>query len=292
MAENFRIVTRNSRLVFLKACLPIGLEICLLPFAMTDQALWLNLLLSGPNPGRWKMIREIIQRALPKDEIINLYVSPGERNLALEAIDSERVNIGLWEINDGAIDFSTDLSENRVNLILYGLPEFADDLIEALVSGYQQSAFEMGRIATHVHCGWCANTEEARAWYEAAIHFSDLVLLDNRDEVEDSWVRDYQERFRKQRYPCLFDLVRRGLPKHPDWLFDSQPRRLSLVFDPDDLSGFATHTYGFEDEEEELDAEEEAAGDPYLRRNIAGEREKSIRPLPFSLDEAIKTKTD
>lgn len=258
---------------------------------MKDDPLWLNLLLSGPHPGRWKMVREIVHHTLPKEEGLNLYVSEGEESTARELFDPDRFRIAEWYLEDQTIAFSEDLAENRANLLLYGLPKFADELIEGLVNGFRQSAFEMGRIATHVHCGWCATLDDARNWYEAAIHFSDLVLLDNRDEVEDPWVRDYQEKFRKQRYPCLFDLVRKGLPKHPTWLFDSQPRRLSLVFDPDDLSGFAANDYEF-DEEEDLEDEEEAVGDPYLRRNVAGERERSVRPLPFGLDETNKTPPD
>ena len=238
------------------------------------------------------MVREIVHHTLPKEEGINLYVSADEESLAREHFDPERFQIAEWSMEDGTVVFSEDLAEDRANLLLYGLPEFPDDLIEGLVNGFRRSAFEMGRIATHVHCGWCANSEEARGWYEAAIHFSDLVLLDNRQEVADPWVRDYQEKFRKQRYPCLFDLVRKGLPKHPDWIFDSQPRRLSLVFDPDDLSGFADSEYGFDDDEEDLEEEEEAAGDPYLRRNVAGEREKSVRSLPFALDETSETTAD
>lgn len=259
---------------------------------MKDNPIWLNLLLSGPNPNRWKMVREIVHHTLPKEEGLTVIVSAEEEAAAREFLDPGRFRVAEWSLLNGTIEFSEDLSPTRAHLLLYGRPEFADNLIEALVDGYRNSLFEMGRIATHVHSGWCSSDETARAWYEASIHFSDLVLLDNREEVEDPWVRNYQEKFRKQRYPCLFDLVRKGLPKHPDWLFESQPRRLSLVFDPDDLSGFANNDYDFDDEEEDPDDEEEPAGDPYLRRNVAGERERSVKPLPFALDETNQTKPD
>jgi hypothetical protein len=247
---------------------------------MTETAPWLNLLLSGPNPGRWKLVRESVQHALPKEEGVDLYVSPSERAAARAFFDPERFAVAEWEVSDGRILFSEPLSTERANLLLYGLPAFADDLLEALVDGFRAGGFEMGRIATHVHCGWCARREEARGWFDAAIHFSDLVLLDNRDEAGDPWVRRFQERYRKLRYPCHFDLVRKALPKHPHWLFDSQPRRLSLVFDPDDLSGLGPSFPGAEDDGDE--DEERPEGDPYLRRNAAGERERIVRPLPFA----------
>ncbi len=246
------------------------------------ESLWLNLLLSGPNPGRWKLVRETIHQALPKDEGVNLYVSPAETESAHAWFAPDRFTVAQWEVRGGDLVFSEPLSPERANLLAYGPPEFPADLLDALVAGFRASAYEMGRIATQVHCGWCATHDEARAWFDAAIHFSDLVLLDNREEVEDQWVRDFQERFHKQRYPCLFDLVRKGLPKHPHWLFDSQPRRLSLVFDPDDLSGLGP--VAFDDEDDDPIEEDEPAGDPFLRRNAAGEREKPIRPLPFALD--------
>lgn len=252
---------------------------------MKETPLWLNLLLSGPNPGRWKLVQETVRHALPKDEGANVYVSPEESAAARAFFDRDRFSIGEWEVRAGRVAFSEPLAADRANLLVHGLPAFPDELLDGLVGGFRSSAFEMGRIATQVHCGWCSEHEEARAWFDGAIHFSDLVLLDSREAVPEQWVRDYQARFQRQRYPCLFDLVRKGLPKHPEWFFDSQPRRLSLVFDPDDLSGLEPDPLADEDEDEARDAE--PPGDPYLRRNAAGERERPLRPLPFALDAGV-----
>ncbi|MBC2604179.1 hypothetical protein [Puniceicoccus vermicola] len=251
---------------------------------MSESPLWLNLLLSGPNPDRWKLVRETVSHALPKDEGLTIFVSADELEEAREAFATDRYTVAEWTISDGAMEFSEPLSEEEGNLLIYGRPDFPDDLMDALISGFRAEHFEMGRIVTHVHCGWCEKTEEAKAWFEGCIHFSDLVLLDARHEVEDAWVRDFQEKYRKLRYPCHFDLVRKNLPKHPQWFFDSQPRRLSLVFDPDDLSGLGGEEYEIEGDPPDEEDDPEAAGDPYLRRNAAGERERKVRPLPFALD--------
>ena len=251
---------------------------------MSANPLWLNVLFTGPNPNRWKLIRETMSHALPKEEGLHVIVSADELDAANEGLPGDRFNVSEWTLSDGRLEFSEPLSEDSTNLIVFGRPEFPDNLLEALSTAYREENFEIGRIATQVHCGWCSGEEEARAWYDGCIHFSDLVLLDSRDEVADSWVRDFQERFKKHRYPCLFDIVRKGLPKHPMWFFDSQPRRLSLIFDPDDLSGMGGDEYEIDGDEPDEDEDPEASGDPYLRRNIAGERERKVRPLPFDLD--------
>jgi len=251
---------------------------------MSEDPLWLNILFSGPNPARWKLIRETVSHALPKEEGITVYVSADELEEAREELSADRFNLAEWTLSGASVEFSEPLSEREANLLVFGRPDFPDDLLEALVAGFRSEHFEIGRIVSHIQCGWCANIEEARAWFDGTIHFSDLVLLDGRNEVEDTWVRDYQERFRKLRYPCTFDLVRKGLPKHPPWFFDSQPRRLSLVFDPDDLSGLGSADYEIEGDDPEEEDDPESTGDPYLRRNPGGERERKVRPLPFSLD--------
>ncbi len=219
-----------------------------------------------------------------------IFVSADELEKAREDFSGDRFDVAEWTLSDGSIEFSEPLSEDSVNLLIYGLPEFPDHLVEALVGGFRAERFELGRIVTQVHSGWCAQVEDAPGWYDGCIHFSDLVLLDARHEVDDLWVREYQERYRKLRYPCLFDLVRKGLPKHPLWFFDSQPRRLSLVFDPDDLSGLGGQDYEIEGDDPDEDEDPEASGDPFLRRNAAGERERKVRPLPFLLDGSPKNR--
>ncbi|MFP4352648.1 MAG: hypothetical protein ACLFRP_07900 [Puniceicoccaceae bacterium] len=244
---------------------------------------WLTVLLSGPNPGRWKLVLETVRHGLPKEEAVLLHVSPAEVEPARLFFPDDRFTIGEWTLADGAVLFSEPLTSDRTNVLVYGRPEFPDDLFEGLVDLFRAERCEMGRIVTQVHAGWGSGHEETKAWYDACIHFSDLVLIDNREEVPDAWVREFRERYLKLRYPCHFDLVRKGLPKHPEWFFDSQPRRLSLVFDPDDLSGLGPGPVE-SDEDETDEIPEEPPGDPYLRRNAAGERERKIKPLPFALD--------
>ena len=251
---------------------------------MSENQLWLSVLFSGPNPTRWKLLQETVSHALPKEEGLFVYVTPGELKEAREALPAERYTVGTWTLVEGRVVFDQPLSAEMGNLLIYGVTPFPADLVDALILGYRADDYVIGRIITHVHSGWCDTVEEAKGWYEGCIHFSDLVLIDSRDEVVDNWVRDILERYRKLHYPCHFDLVRRGLPKHPQWFFDSQPRRLSLVFDPDDLSGLGGMDYEIEGDEPEEDEDEDGEKislDPYLSRNAAGEREKKVRSLPF-----------
>tara|TARA_R100000027_G_scaffold5466_2_gene4416 strand:- start:338 stop:1114 length:777 start_codon:yes stop_codon:yes gene_type:complete len=251
---------------------------------MSEDPRWLSVLLSGPNANRWKLVRDTVSQVLPQEEGLRIYVTADELDRAREEFPADRYEVAEWRLRDGALEFSEPLSIERNNFLLYGLPAFPDDLLEGLAKAYRRGQFEIGRVITQVQCGWCAHVEEAKGWFDGCIHFSDLVLLDSRPEVEDLWVRDYQEHYRKLRFPCHFDLVRKGLPKHPLWVFDSQPRRMSLIFDPDELSGASEAEYEIEGDEPDDDEEVESLGDPFLRRNAAGERERKVRPLPFALD--------
>jgi hypothetical protein len=133
------------------------------------------------------------------------------------------------------------------------------------------------RIITCVDTLIASQSTALRNWLEAAIYYSDVVLLGNRSETAKSFVRDYQQSFAKRCYPTVFQLLKKnGRPENPEVLFDPDPRRLSLLFD-------------LPEEEAENDAEwivesscdldtEDASSDPFLSQ------EGDLLPLPEILD--------
>lgn len=133
--------------------------------------------------------------------------------------------------------------------------------------------------------------EELIPWFDACVHFSDVVLMNRREDVPNKWFSDYEGRFRKECYPALFDIVKKGRVRNPAEILYPEPRRLSQAFDelseaaaeeelPDiefideivDETDVAAEA-GFDDDDDESDE----AVEPYFERRLSGDR---VRRLP------------
>ena len=107
------------------------------------------------------------------------------------------------------------------------------------------------------------------------------MLLTRRDGVPNKWVSDFTARYRKQHFPCLIELVKRGELANPALILEPQARRVSQLFDEAGSLSVAI-SEGDEDDDTE-DGEETvvdvdaAPADPYIDR-LAGSkrREKEI----------------
>lgn len=134
---------------------------------------------------------------------------------------------------------------------------------------------ELARIITVVNCTLLSEHPKLEAWYEACIHFSDVVLLGKREGVDNRWISQFEEPYKKACYPCLFELLKKGGIGNPALVLDPLPRRLSLAFDTDlDAIDF------LEIDEDDLPEEPitlERPLDPYFaRRSPDGPREKRL----------------
>ncbi len=117
------------------------------------------------------------------------------------------------------------------------------------------------------------------------MHFSDVVLLSHRLGVPNKWISDFQEHYRNKFIPALFEFVKDGRVKNPALVLEPQARRMTQVFDENDLDWSlarklapdAEIEFGSDDEE---DGEEEPGGDvdggpvaePYFERRANGAR--------------------
>ncbi|MEM7672007.1 MAG: hypothetical protein AAF212_01585 [Verrucomicrobiota bacterium] len=145
------------------------------------------------------------------------------------------------------------------------------DQIEALTRFIDEMDFRMARILTVVDCARVSAHQgyEYERWLDACIHFTDCVLLNHRQGVSPRWVQDFQNRYTKQHFPCLFFLVKKGKLDNPALALDPEPRRVSLAFD------VVEPEFEFDPEiEEEPDMMGEE--DPYFVRLVSGQREKIV----------------
>lgn len=119
------------------------------------------------------------------------------------------------------------------------------------------------------------------AWFEACVHFSDVVLLNKREGLENKWVSDFLAHFKGQYYPCHFELVKNGRVHNPALILEPQARRMTHAFD-DEQDWIFTDSEGeiIDEQEETKNGEDEIEAkpeeDPYFERRFGGRRVKEI----------------
>ena len=229
------------------------------------------LVLGAAGSDRRALVLDLINTGLADEDSAAVLVSADE---VADPRDGQMPGLTRWTWQENAIvaeapDDATHLffiSDGRRNPI---------DQIEALKPWLEQHGCELGRIICVVHCQLAAAHPPLLAWFDACIHFSDVVLLNHREGVENKWMSDFQGRYKHQFMPCLFEFVKDGHVKNAAIVLDPVARRIAHLFD-DEPNWIIT---GGEDEDEaEGDEEVQAAPeeDPYLARHTGGRRMKEI----------------
>ena len=197
-----------------------------------------------------------------KDEIINDY------DPSLERLNS--VSTVLWSVEGSKIKHeSISVNPSSVFFIAPASIDLAD-VIEGLKGWLDKNECQLTRIITVIDCKSLSEDNSQNCWYDAAVHFSDMVLLNRREGVSEKWIKDMvtekKEHFRTTR----FELVKKNKVKNPNDILDSQTYRTSLFFD--DL------IFIEEDEFEDL-LPEDRKEDPYIERLENGKRAKLIKKI-------------
>ncbi len=159
------------------------------------------------------------------------------------------------------------------------------DQIEAIHAWLPSAGLEIGRVITVVNCQLASAHPEFARWFDACVHFSDVVLLNRREGVPNKWISDFTLRYRKQHFPCLIEPVKKGELENPAVVLEPEARRMSMLFDPEDAWPLPldkdTIIEDEEDGEEPAPSAEDLADpdligkdDPYLER-LAGSRRRA-----------------
>lgn len=232
-------------------------------------------ILGAARSGRRDCVRDLIEGGFEKDAGIHVAYSENEddtsadeqlaareattvrRYTSLETVDAEADSEAVFIVSDGRTDPVDQL-----------------ELLQAWLRNNPQH--ELARIFTLVHCTLLHNNPKLSTWYRACIHFSDVVLLGKREGVDNRWITIFEEPYKKECYPCLFELIKKGGISNPALVLDPSPRRLSLTFDTD------LDAIDFLDIDEETDLSDEPITlerplDPYFeRRSPDGPRVKRL----------------
>ncbi|MDX2108939.1 MAG: hypothetical protein SFY80_01725 [Verrucomicrobiota bacterium] len=164
------------------------------------------------------------------------------------------------------------------------------DQLEVLKGWLQEHGLELARIFTVINCQLLHAKPNLQSWYDACIHFSDVMLLNRREGVPNKWFSDFKEHCHKLFHPGVIELVKKGKVAQPELLLYPEPRRLSLYFDemdeadilpalPDikDLDVVVIDEAGDEHSATSIDPDDDAPEkEIYFERHSNGHRVKSI----------------
>jgi len=254
-------------------------------------------ILGAAGSGRREVIADLIDGDPGEGGPTAVLLEEGEAPAGIE----ERLGkVGQWRWKaEGTIE--AELPEDgsgRVFLVMNGRRNPVDQL-EAFKAWFPAQGAELGRIICIVNCALAERNPPLMAWYDACIHFSDVVLLNRREGVSNKWVRDFEARYKDQRYPCVMELVRAGRVRNPALILEPSALRISQAFE-DELT-WVTVDGDSEDDagENEADGDEEEvemvpAEDPYFARRPGGRRLKEIPDIARFLDakEEARTRTE
>lgn len=233
-------------------------------------------ILGTPGSGRREIVRDLVENGLaPGDPVLVLRAEseaadPAEAKLA--GRPSTRVVRAAWTpaelpevpLPAGGVVFF--LAEARADPITQ---------LESLQPWLLARGAQLARIFSVIDCQFAEQHPILHAWYDACVHFSDVVFLTRRAGVDNKWVSDLLRRFEAECSPALFLQLKKSGVANPALVLDPQPRRLSQYFDePVDLSGVEIET-----DDEEDNGEDDGLPEPesYFERLRSGRR---VRELP------------
>lgn len=246
----------------------------------TDKPL-VYFILGAAGSGRRAVLLDLITGGLPEDAKPAVLVSDGENPTAT---DAQLPGLAQWTWDENSIDAAPLEGVTHIFLVCDGRINPVDQL-EAGKVWLTQIGAEIGRVICVVNCRLAEANPPLLVWYDACVHFSDVVLLNQREGVENKWLSEFQRRYKDQFFPCLFEFVKNNRVKNPAEVLDLQARRMSHLFDEDQdwvITG------GEDEEEAEGDEEIEAAPeeDHYLMRHNGGRRVHDIPDIAQFLSQA------
>ena len=243
------------------------------------------LILGAIGSGRREIVADLIEGGGEDTDRPAVLLPAGE---AANPADARLPGAERWQWHDGTIAGDLPTGVDRAFLVTDGARS-AVDQIEAFKPWLAAQGAQLGRIICVVHCRLAARHPALLAWYDACVHFSDVVLLHQREGIENKWLSGFLGHFERQHLPCIFEMVRNGRVRNPALILEPQARRMSQVFDEEQDWIFKNADGEIIDEEEvEGDEDEEIEAlpveDPYLARQPGGRRVREVPKIADYLD--------
>lgn len=237
------------------------------------------LVLGAAGSGRREVLADLIADGLGETDRAAVMLSEGE---AADAADTRLGRVERWAWQEGVIVGTLPTDATHVFFVVDGRRNPVDQ-VEVFKAWLEAQGGEFARCFCVVNFQLMAQHTSLLVWYEACVHFSDIVFLNRREGVPNKVVSDFLNHFKKLFYPCLFEMVKQGRVKNPALILEPEARRMTHVFDEEQNLIF-TNAEGDEideqeesssdDDEEEIEAKPEE--DPYFERLNGGRRAKPI----------------
>ena len=190
--------------------------------------------------------------------------------------DIPQVEVVSWELKKQTVQHAAISA--AADAVIFLAPGNANpaDVAEAFKAWCDHNHCFIARILTIIDCQRLMARPRNQAWIDACVHFSDVVLLNRRQQVPNAWIQQLQAHYKKAYYPAHFILVKKHRVPNPAQVLTPEARRLSLYFD----QLIAIEEDGLDPEEQPEDLKE----DPYIERLASGRR---ARPIPELITEDI-----
>jgi len=233
--------------------------------------------LGSGGSGRREVLADLIEGGLGEADRPAVLISSSEW---ADLADARLPNLARWTLQpENQVEAELLPGATHIFFVFDGRMNPVDQ-IEGFKSWLGDRAAEVARVLCVVNCQLLERNPKLFAWYEACIHFSDVVLLNQREGVPNKWIGDFKGKFEHKFYPCLFEFVKEGSVKNPALVLAPVARRMSHVFDEQEW--IAGDEDDDEDEQEEgEEVEMKPAEDPYLERRNCGRR---VHEIPHIAD--------
>jgi hypothetical protein len=245
------------------------------------------MILGAAGSGRREVLVDLIDDGLGPAERVAVMLPVAEAD---DPLDARLPGVSRWEWQDGTIAAELPADATHVFFVTDGSRNPVDQ-VEAFKAWMGMQRGELARVLCVVNAQLAEKHPSLLAWFEACVHFADVVLLNKRQGVENKWMSDFLGHFQKQFYPCVYEMVKDGRVKNPALVLEPQARRMSHVFDEEQNWVF-TNSEGDEideqedSEEDEIQAEPEE--DPYFARRPGGRRVKELPDIKAFLERAAE----
>ncbi|MBA4136525.1 MAG: hypothetical protein C0518_04330 [Opitutus sp.] len=245
---------------------------------MNSSAASVYFVLGTPGSGRRAILHDLIENGLkPEDRVLVLLASseavdPADEKLATRA----NTEVRRWTATGAELLTDEQLPvDGHVFLVADSHADIVTQ-IESLKPWLVRHDAELARVITVVNCQFVEKNPPALAWFDACIHFSDVVFLTKREGVENKWLSSFIRRYEDQFYPCHFIQLKKGGIANPALVLEPQPRRVSQYFEDEEPLP-ADLVIETDDEEDEDEPDEDATPlEPYFERNRNGRRVKEL----------------
>ena len=248
------------------------------------------LILGAAGSGRREVLADLIADGLEEGDRAAVMFAEGE---SMSDFDDRLPGLSLWTWEGGLIDGELPADATHVFFVTHGRHNPVEQT-EAFKAWLAVRGGELARVLAIVDCRLAEQNPPLLAWFEACIHFADVVLLTRRELVANKWLSGFLDHFQRRFYPCLIEVTKAGRVKNPRLVLDRQARRMSHFLD-DEQDWVVTGADGVvidADDEGEAEGEEEVQAapeeDPYLAKDAAGRRAKRLPDITKYLEENKK----